>query len=113
TAIRWFVPPARTEELTGPRRLNRRTQYDDSGLLHASAVGGWRSLRPSGPSLESEDVGIHLRHPQQYPHHRSRPIRADDAPRLAGGERYGCQRRGAPFFSAPPPPHSTTPPPPP
>src|SRR5262249_59077593 len=64
-------------------------KYVASGLLHASAVGGWRPLRPSGPSLESEDVGIHLRRPQQYPHHRPRPIRADAAPRVAGGERYG------------------------
>src|SRR5262249_57676304 len=33
-------------------------------LLNAPAVGGWRSLWPSGPSLESEDARVHLRDPQ-------------------------------------------------
>src|SRR5262249_58909594 len=86
-----------------PRRLNRRIDDVASGLLHASTVGGWRPLRPSGPPLEPEDVGIHLRRPQQYPHHRPRPVRADVAPRATGGERHGPQWRGRPVSSAPPP----------
>ena len=59
-------------------------------------LGGWRTLRPSVPPLESEDGGVHLRRPQQHPHHRSRPVGADDAPRAAGGERYGRQGRPHP-----------------
>src|SRR5262249_61083303 len=101
--VRSVVPPARKGELTGPRRLNRRIKYVASGLLHASAIGGWRPLRPSGPPLEPEDVGIHLRRPQQYPHHRPRPIRADAAPRVAGGDRYRRPCRAAPCCPAPTP----------
>src|SRR5262249_58235147 len=92
---------------------NRRIKYVASGLLHASAIGGWRPLRPSGPPLEPEDVGIHLRRPQQYPHHRPRPIRADAAPRVAGGERYGRQWRAPPVSPAPTPGAGSPPPRPP
>src|SRR3954463_9222844 len=35
-------------------------------FFHASAIGSWRSLRPPVASLESENVGVHFRRPQQH-----------------------------------------------
>src|SRR5436190_15119448 len=60
--------------------------YVASRLFDASAVGSWRSLRPSGPPLEPEDGLVYLRHSQQHSHRRSRPDRADAASGPAGGE---------------------------
>ena len=39
---------------------------------------------------------LHLRHPQQHSHRRSRPDRADAASRAAGGQRHRRQRRPHP-----------------
>jgi small subunit ribosomal protein S2 len=43
--------------------------------------------------LEPEDGELHLRNPQQHPHHRSRPDRADAASGVAGGQRYRRARQ--------------------
>src|SRR5436190_23798655 len=51
--------------------------YGAARFQHASAIRSWRAFRPSIAPLESEDGGIHLRHPQQYPHHRSDLVGAD------------------------------------
>src|SRR6202011_5835818 len=57
-AVRWLRPegvPPRDKELTGPRRINRRSTNVAARLFYAPALGSRRSLRPSGPPLESED----------------------------------------------------------
>ena len=82
--------------LIGPRRINRRIVHGAARLQHAPALGSWRSLRPSGPPLEPEDGGVHLRHPQQHPHHRPDAVRADAAPGAAGDQRHRRARRPRP-----------------
>src|ERR687887_54409 len=112
-AVRWLIPTARKERAHGSAAAQPEKENGSTGFFHAPALGGWRSLRPSGPPLEPEDGGIHLRHPQQHPHHRSRPIRSDAAPRVAGGERHGRERRGPPPFRGPKPRGGSPLPPPP
>src|SRR5262249_6613544 len=90
-AVRWLEPPARAGEAHGSAAAQPENDHGASRLFHAPAVGGWRSFRPSGPPLEPEDGGIHLRHPQQHPHHRPCPVRPNAPPRAPGGERYGRQ----------------------
>src|SRR3954469_8720318 len=65
-------------------------------FFHASAVRGWRALWPPIAPLESEDVGLHFRCPQQHPHHRSGADRAAAAPRAAGRQRHRRQGRPHP-----------------
>jgi small subunit ribosomal protein S2 len=72
-AIRWHCFPQRSLARGG----STGERHGASRLHDAPAVRGWRSLRPSGPPLESEDGSVHLRRPQQNSHHRSRPDRAD------------------------------------
>src|SRR5262245_8311992 len=92
----WLLAGAR---LSGSRvrgGTNRRLPSGASRLFDAPATRGWRSFRPSIPSLEPEDEGLHLRRPQQHPHHRPRPDRADAASRACGRERYRFQGRAHP-----------------
>ncbi len=77
-----------------PRRFEpEKNRHGSARFLDAPAPRGRRPLRPSGPPLEPEDGSVHLRHPQQHPHPRSRPDGADAAPRAAGDFRHGRSRR--------------------
>ena len=52
------VRPASAAAHTDPRRINRRRRMALPDFTHASAIGSWRALRPSGPPLEPEDGSI-------------------------------------------------------
>src|SRR5207302_1654094 len=70
-------PVALSSRGRSSRARGGSTGEDNHGaarLQHAPALGSWRAFRPSGPPLESEDGAVHLRDPQQYPHHRPRPV---------------------------------------
>src|SRR3954469_8832086 len=78
---------------TLPEEPTGELNHGATRFFHASAVRGWRSLWPPIAPLESEDVGLHFRCPQQHPHHRPRADRAVAAPRVAGGQRHRRQGR--------------------
>ena len=61
-----------------------------SRLQYASAARGRLSLRPPEPPLEPEDGALHLRRPQQHPHHRP----GADGAAAASGAGQGERRRG-------------------
>ena len=90
------------------RRTGRRSSiYGASRLLHASALGSWRPLRPPDPPLEPEDGALHLRLAGQHPHHRPLADHAAAAPGAGQGARSGgrgrpgaVRRHQAPGFRA-------------
>jgi hypothetical protein len=85
------------------RRFNRKGEKGMAlpDFSDAPAAGSWCSLRPPDPPLEPEDGALHLRRPQQHPHHRSRADGADAAPGPEGGERHRRQRAARSASSAP------------
>ncbi len=66
-----------------PRRIQPRVHRHGRRFLYASAPRSGRPFRSPVAPLEPEDAAVHLRHAQQYPHHRSRPDRAGAAPGAA------------------------------
>ena len=95
-AVRWQPGRSGSFAHTFPEEPTGELNHGATRFLDASAARSWRALRPPVAPLESEDGGVHLRRPQQHPHHRSRPDRAAAASRAAGGQRHRRQGRPHP-----------------
>jgi hypothetical protein len=81
-----FRSRSESSERGCPRRFNRKkeTYHGASRILHASALGSWRPLRPPDAPLEPEDGPLHLWFAFEHPHHR--PVAVDPAPAPGPGE---------------------------
>src|SRR6478609_6988993 len=85
-AVRW-QPGHKARLLTRFRRNQPENyHYVATRFFYASAARSRRPFWPPITPLESEDGGLHLRCPQQHPHHRSRADRAVAAHRAEGGQ---------------------------
>ena len=94
TAVRWLRTArsgAHRSAAEQPEKTMALPDYTMRQLLEAGVHFGHQAHRWNPKMGE-----LHLRHPQQHPHHRPRPERADAAPGAAGRERHRRQGRPHP-----------------
>ena len=87
-SLRWLHPKPKLRGGSTGEVLHGASRFH-----HAWASRVRRPFRPPVAPLEPENGALHLRHPQQHPHHRSRPDRSAAASGAEGGVRHRGQGR--------------------